>query len=208
MKNVLLRVKKLVAAGHQQRFELLADELEAKVVLPAELQAQLNKLGTTPLDEPELADKIDASSTEGTTDLALYLLTLEEINTYSATEVGDFIHLVSQRVTDLKKEDGTFKSTSATENCELPNFIEAAELVKLGDRQRLAKDKLQESGWTEADAIKEFGEVSKQLQEKAFEISKLSIEGLTEWEKLLVATQIYATSVDASLGAVGKRLKR
>jgi len=205
--QTIKRVETLIASGHESSFIELADKLESKVVLHAELQEKLDALGNTPIAEPELykAGQVDKIT------LAKELLTTKEISEkYTASEVGDFIHAVGQHISALKLEDGTFKSTPNTEECDLPNFFEADELVKIGAKEQSLRVDLKQA--TLDNSPKKIKKISdeivktiKKTEERAFEISGLDVEKLTDWEKILVIAQVYASAINASLSSVGKR---
>jgi len=206
--NIITRVEALIASGHETSFAELADRLESKVVLHVELQEKLDALGNTPVAEPELyeAGQVDKIT------LAKELLTTKEISEkYSAKEVGDFIHAAGQHITTLKLEDGTFKSTPNTEECDLPNFFEADELIKIGAKEQSLREDLKQA--TLAKNTKKIKKISEEIveivektEERAFDISGLDKEKLTDWEKVLVVAQVYASAINASLSSVGKRL--
>ncbi len=204
--DTITRVGELISSGHEQRFVELADSLESKVVLHKDLQEKLDALGNTPIAEPDLYK----ATREDKITLAKELLTVKQISSFKASEVGDFIYAVEQKITSLKIEDGTFKSTPNTEDCSLPNFLEADELVRTGIKEQKIRTEL-----TGASLVKDNKRVKKLTDEleknlkrteaRAFEIAGLDPEVLTEWEKLLVTSQIFASAINASLSSVGKR---
>jgi len=203
------RIQNLIELGYEDDFINLADRLEAKTELPPGLQKVLDNLKDTPIDEPEVFEAIEKSEDEGKGVIARKLLSIEEITQYKASEIGDFIYAVEQKITSLKNDDGTYKSTPNTENCELPNFIEAEELYKLGDRESSARMRLSDPGLSKKEkeeVYREFKEAITALQNRSFEISKLDVAALSEWEKLLVASMVYSTAINASLSSMGKRL--
>ncbi len=203
--EIINKVQSLVDLGYGERFERLITEIESQPILHKDLQAKLDKIGNTPIAEPEIFKTL----LEDSTVLALMVLTEDEIvNTYSAKEVGDFLNAVKDRVSEDRLEDGTFKATPNTENCILPNFLEARELTKLGNedvelRYKLISETSNKEKKIISDRIEEIG---KTLQDRAFEISGLDIEKLTEWEKDLIVKQLYFCSMDASLSSLGKSL--
>lgn len=203
--GTLERVAILIEKGQESKISNLLDKLESEVKLNPALLEKLNKLGDTPIAEPTLYEAMQKDRMA----LALEVLTREDIvSRYSAKEVGDFLHAVTQRITSIKNEDDTFKSTPNTENCELPNFIEVDELIKLGLKDTELRTKLK-SAKTEKEKTKiidEIGKLAKTTEDKAFEISGLDMSTLTEWEKSLVVTMVYTSAINANLSSVGKSL--
>ena len=197
---MLKRIEKLLPAN-ENKFAELVEKLESKVVLHKDLQEKLDDIGETPLEESELNDAINAGKKE----TVKHLLTDKEIGLYSAMEVGDFLYQVEQKITSLQREDGTFKSTPNTENCDMPNFLEAEEMMSLAGKETELRNQLKKASGKDAEKIlKKFKKVSDELKAKAFEISGLDEEKLSEWEKILVITQIYVTSTNAALSSMGK----
>lgn len=200
------RVNSLVEKGYEAKLTQVVEQLEKEVVLPEELQAKLDSLGDTPMAEPELFEAINNAEQDGKVAIALLALSEEEIVKFKASDVGNFIHAVEQKIVSQKDSSGVFKSTPATEACRLPNFIEC-ELIRklLVTRDACVKKWVAtKTDKGKATAMKEFEKFVKDLSEKALEISGLDQEGLTDWEKALVIAQVMATSTDAFLCATGK----
>ena len=195
------KVKALIESGHEAKFLELVEKIESKVVLNPELQKMLDEKGNTPIAEPEL---VKAMNQDRITFLKK-LLTNEEINKYSAQEVGDFIYAAEQQITQMTLEDGSYKSTPNTENCQLPNFLEADELMKLGENEREARMELGNNP-SDKKILTKVNAASKKMETRTFAISGLDIKKLTDWEKNLVKTQVYMSAINASLSAVGRSL--
>jgi hypothetical protein len=162
-------------------------------------------MGDSPVSAPTVFEAIQKDKVT----LAKHLLTIEEITKkYSAKEVGDFLYAVEQHITSHKKSDGSFKTTPNTENCQLPNFLEAEQMSEIGRGIEVARTKLSSSK-KEAEAqevLDELTALSKKIEKLAFKISGCDIKKLTDWEKELVAIQVYTSAADATLSAVGKQL--
>jgi len=200
--NTLEKVESLLGT-HESEFVKLIDKIESRKNLHEDLQTKLEGLGDTPIAEPDVNKAINTDRIT----LAKELLSNDEIKSFKAEEVGDFLYAVEQRVTSLQDEDGIFKSTPNTEECDLPNFLQVDELMKLGDKERTLKQNLA-TAKTEKQkkkAVNEIEKLNKEFKDKAMEISGLDVETMTEWEKLLVFTQVYTVAINASLSSVGKR---
>jgi len=189
---------------HEGKFNKLVESIETQETLADSLKAKLDKIGDTPIDEPKIYEVVSDQVA-----LARLLLTEDEIvKQYSAAEVANFLYSVHQKVTEVRGDDGIFKSTPNTENCVLPNFIEVDELMKQGRERHalesaLKKAKTQKS---KAELAEKFKQLEEESSRRTFEISGLREEDLTEWEKVLVITQIHTVSIDATLSSVGKHL--
>jgi len=202
--ELLEKIEGLIASGYKERFERLITDIESQPKLHKDLQKKLDEIGNTPIAEPELFKAIQEDEIVV---IAGKVLEAEDIKKYKAKEVGDFLHAVKNKVTEKRSEDGTFKSTPNTENCILPNFLEAEELKKLGNEDlKLRNEHLRASNKEQVVIEEKINNIGKNLQKRTFEISGLDIEKLTEWEKDLITEQIYICSVDASLSALGKSL--
>lgn len=202
--NTLEKVGELINSGHEEKFVELVEKIESKVVLNKDLEEKLSDLGNTPVDEPELAKALES----GKITFLKEILTNEEIEKYSAQEVGDFLYAAEQQIISIKTEDGTYKTTKNTEDCRLPNFLEADEILKLGEKERKAQENLRSAKGDKSvkKAIESATKASEKFTDKAFEISGLDVENLTDWEKLLVKTQVYMSAINATLSATGKSL--
>jgi len=203
MSPLIDRVSALCSTGQEPKITTFIEALERTSILPQPLQDKLNAIGQTPIDEPELHNAIVRSDEEGQSVVALALLTTEEIETFSAMDIGNFIYAAKRRVTDLQLPDGTFKSTINTADCKLPNFLEGDELLNLAKKQTTFLNKLN-SEKVSPKIVKEFDALVKSFNDRALKISGLDAETLSEWEKNLVISQVSGTITNAFLCATGK----
>ncbi|MDQ1341345.1 MAG: hypothetical protein QG567_2503 [Campylobacterota bacterium] len=199
------KVKALVEKGFQSRISNFLDSLGIESKLSKVLQEKLDKIGDTPVSEPTIYEALQKDKME----LALTLFDKDELVTkYTAREIGDFLYAVEQKITSIKNNEGVFKSTPNTENCQLPNFIEVDELMKLGrkDAELRAKLKDAKTDKEKTKIIDDIAKTSKATEEKAYEISGLDVATLTDWEKILVVSTVYTSAIDANLSAMGRSL--
>ena len=159
-----------------------------------ELQDIISKLGNTPLEEPEITDLIN-NDKRGELLKKLFKENKLKPSEYTGQEQAEFIGKITEKVLGFKDEEGNFKRTPNTENCELPDFFEAEELYKLTTEMRRA---------IEANDIPAANKIGEKTDALCLKISKLDISILTEWEKLLVTLQINHSSNELIKTSVGK----
>lgn len=204
MTDTISRVSVLVENGYEDRFSAICDALEATKDLPQELKDKVLALGNTPISEPKIFEVIQKSEEEGKASVALAILTEKEILSYPADIVGAFVYAVEQRIMAIKDEDGLFKSTPATANCKLPNFIQVDKLRRL----MLKRDEAMK-GFAEKKpkAIEAVQAIIEEIAAYTMEVSGLDKDSLTEWEAMLVTAQVIGTANDAFMCTTGKPLK-
>lgn len=199
------KVTSLIEKGYQTKISNFLDSLEVESKLSKVLQEKLDKLGDTPIAEPIIYEALQKDKME----FALTLFSRDELVTkYTAKEVGDFLYAVEQKITSIKNSEGVFKSTPNTENCQLPNFIEVDELMKLGKKDAELRTKLKtaKTDKEKTKVIEDIGKTAKATEDKAYTISGLDISILTDWEKGLVVSMVYTSAIDANLSSLGRSL--
>ena len=187
------RIQKLIDGGFESQINEFITKLENKPKLNTELKEKLDALGNTPVLEPKLYEAINSKKRAN---VAKHLLTNEEILKYSAGEVADLIYATEQKVTSLTNEDGTYKSTENTRECDLPNFIECDELLELSVELHNLRD---------TQNFESMIELSNKIDAKVFAIAKIDKEKLTDWEKQLVTNNVMTSATNAMLSSMGKR---
>jgi len=196
------RISKLIDLGYEAQISTLADRLEAVVQLPELLVTKLQTLGTDPIAEPDVYSAIESGDP---ITIALNTLSEDEIKQFTAVEIGSFVHAVDLRIKGYKHEDGTYKSTPNTEDCRIPNFIEADKLRKSFVKQHDLLAKLRvATGKEKEKLIKDTTKSSTDLDNLLMDISGLDKTTLTDWEKGLVITMVAGAANDAFLSAQGK----
>lgn len=203
MTPLIDRVSALCSTGQEPKITSFIEALERTSILPQPLQDKLNVIGQTPIDEPELFSAITRSDEEGQAVVALALLSTEEIEKFSAEEIGNFVYAAKRRVTDLQLPEGTFKSTVNTADCKLPNFLEGDELQRMAKKQSVFLSKLKDDK-VSPKVMKEFEAMLKSFNDYALKVSGLDVDTLSEWEKGLVIAQVVGTTTNAFLCATGK----
>lgn len=197
-----VKIEKAVEQGLENKILKFIDDIVLEKKLNPLLLEKLNSYGNTPIAEPK---KYEAMQ-KGKVELARLLLTDEEIKTiYTSVEVGDFLYAVEQQIGNMQEKDGSFKATLNTENCNLPNFIEADEILKDSEKQSQLNQKYLKDKKNK-ELIKQLEDSVAVSEKKAFEISGLNIEPLTDWEKELVKMQVFYSAINARLSSVGKSL--
>lgn len=198
------RINALIEKGQESKISNFISSLEIKTSIPKELQDKLDLLGNTPIAEPKIYDAILASEEDGKAVIALAVLTEDEIVKYSAKDIGNFIYAVENRVKNIQDENGNFKFTPLTEGCKIPNFLESDQLQRLAVKQNKILMSLQAE--YDESKVKEYTSAIETYNTKAFEISGLDIDTLSDWEKVLVISQVTASATDAFNCAAGKGL--
>lgn len=201
------RIIKLLDNGHEVKLTAIVEQLEKVVTLPEALQTKLDSFGNTPLAEPTIYEAITKSGEEGLITVALNSLTEEEIEAHSAEAIGTFVSAITHRITQLKDDEGVYKTTPNTEACKQPNFIQCDQIRRLSEAQAAIVKKWMETGTEKAKekAMKEFEKATQLIADKAVAISGLDESVLIDWEKALVVGQVIETATDAFKSATGKR---
>jgi len=171
-------------------------EKEEEIVLEPELQKALDKVGNNPMEEPEIFKIIE--EVKGIQSSLDILDTFKDIDSekFSAKQISHFIRKVSEKIQFIKDEDGNYKSTKNTENCDLPSFKQATVIY------RLAEEKL-DSKTTK----KRKEEIEKEEDALIWKVAGLKKDNLTEWEQTLVSEQIKSCAYGESLSSLGIKLK-
>ena len=161
----------------------------------------LDKVGNTPIEEPELFKALDEKTLKRSEIIAKVLersdLTREVIEDMPAHDVAEFFWAIARQITEFKDSEGNYKTTPATESFRLPNFFEVEQL----------NDLLQEMGRLPVQAVKVKLEVLQRIDDLIWEITKLRKDSLTVWEQELVQEQVMACVTDAELTSMGKPSK-
>lgn len=170
------------------------------ISLPKELQEKLNKLGNTPLQEPELYSIIQniKKGEASFIDIIGNTMSDEEIDKFSISEIKEFGEAVEKKITDLQDEDGYYKFSEKLQDWQPPKPSQAKkvfiiEKVNIEKRKKLLKDIKQEdiqNGNVPEKVINAFMEMAKEMEMLMFEISGVTnIDELSEWEKDLLLAQ-------------------
>jgi RNA polymerase subunit RPABC4/transcription elongation factor Spt4 len=147
-------------------------------------------------------------STTGVRPSALFKKVAPEldINAYPAKEVAEFVNKITHKVTDFVDEDGEFKITEATKDCDQPNYQQSEDIYYLtaekGNWQ--AKAANPKSG---KEAIAKIEEIENEIQELCWEASGLKKDSMTEWEQMLVVLQVQRSAIDNTKTALGQQVK-
>lgn len=159
-----------------------------------DLKAVLAELGDTPMAEPKIYDLI---SGDGARPSKVFQMAAPKLDMgkYEAKEVAEFVSKTVDKVTGFRDEDGEFKVTPDTQDCEQPNFQESEDLYFLTHDKASETDKEKKK------------EIEDAIQEKVWEISGLDKEKLSEWEQMLVVLQIQSAAIDNTKTALGVQVK-
>lgn len=163
-----------------------------EIILLDELQEVFKKVGDNPLEEPKLYEMLRSDKVKKSQVIKeLFKGTDLKIADFDAIEIAKLFNKVSKKIMLVRNEDGTFKKTKGTENCDLPNFEQVDEIQEL---------------WEEA-VVGNNSDSEKKLDSLVWKISGLKKKGLTEWEQVLVKEQILASAYDATMTSLGQDLK-
>ena len=161
----------------------------------------LDKVGNTPIEEPELFKALDEKTLKRSEIIAKVLersdLTLEVIEDMPAHDVAEFFWAIARKITEFRDGDGNYKTTPATESFRLPNFFEVERVNAL----------MQDLGRLKVDDVDGKLAVFRKLDDLIWEITQLSKDDLTVWEQELVQEQVMACVTDVELTSMGKPSK-
>jgi len=208
MKTVRQRIDEHIAKGNEDVIVETLDKLDSKVVLAPELEIKLEAIGNTPILEKDRYKKIKDKDENGLIAIIEDLITREEVKEFKAEEIGDFIHAVIEKVTSYKDENGNYKSTENTKDCDLPDAFAVEDLLKkLSKTEKLMMSISKVEAEEKEKAIKKYTKASEELNNMVFDIVGLNQENLTDWEKMLVANMTFSTVRGYRNHAQGKRFQ-
>ena len=208
MEDLQDRLEVLFNKGHKDEISSFFSKIEDRAELNSELQEKLDALGDNPASEQKVFNAIEDSKTEGKLVVAKSILQNSDIKKFSAEEIGSFIYAVEQKITGFRLDDGTFKSTANTENCNLPNFEEAEEIIGFREKEeKLREDVGSASKKDKEKAIKKLTSFLEDMEARLFEISGLEKEDLSDWEQSLIMQMLVVSSINARLSSMGKPLR-
>ncbi len=169
-----------------------------------QLKTILNKVGKTPIDEPEIYTLIKDDDKEG---MAFYEVPLfvinradKEIEDFDSDELALLYRLVSKKVTGAKYDSGEYKSTEATKNLENLSYKNRVTLFSITKKGA----KLISDGSPDKDDI---DDSVKEQKTFIWGVVNLDKNDLTDWEQGLVesicidqALDVASTALDVELG--------
>ncbi|WBC28535.1 hypothetical protein TPMD03_60 [Thiohalocapsa phage LS06-2018-MD03] len=186
------------------------------VVSNEKLKEVLESLGNTPFDEPKIAEAIDEKPLKKSKVVKLALKKSKlKIKDFPANEIAEFYNALVEKITGLTFEDGTYKSTKATENMQLPDFEEhellldaGIELENLKAKQKAYMESLTSGNEIEPDKLNslvdELTTCHDKIDSLVWKVTELNKEDLTSWEQQLVFRQIFDSVADIEKTSVGK----
>lgn len=164
------------------------------------LKTMLNKVGKTPMDEPELYDMIKENGGMVFYDVPKFIVSRagKEIDDYKPNELALLYRLAVDKITGLKYENGKYKSTKATKELEPLSYEDGVALLDLIRKGAKAVTE---------DDVKTVEETVKAQRDFVWSVCNLDKNDLTEWEQSLVEAQVVdetldigATALDIELG--------
>ena len=185
------------------------------MALNEKLQETLSLIGDTPVKEPELFRMLNDPTLKKSVTLQAALDRAElKLTDFTGMEIAEFGRALGTKIAGFKDADGNFKQTSATENCQLPNFLEAEEIAEAGRVLNMAQTKLQSVG-EDSEALKEalsdYAAALTTMRDVAWPVSRIDKEKLNEdeaiagWEEELVLTQVFEATLEIEKTVMGKR---
>jgi len=196
MKAIRLRLDEHIEKGNEGAIVELLNKLDSKVVLAPELEEKLKKIGNTPILEEARYKKIQDKDENGLIAIVEDLITREEVKNFKAEEIGDFIHAVIEKVSSHKDENGDYKSTENTKDCDMPDAFAVEDLLKMLEKVEKSRQKIADPDIKDKDkdkVMKKFVKDSEELSDMVFDVVGLKKEDLTVWEQMLVANMTFST---------------
>ena len=166
-----------------------------KVKLAADLQQALDETGNTPINESERFEIIKKEDDFEVINELWGTYTEFKDKKVSAEQQSIFIERVIEKITSFSDENGEYKDTENTKECNVPSLPECSEITKRAREFDLK--------WSHKKQI----EYVKKIKEEILKISGLNKDKLTEWEQTLVVEQIKAYAFGNTNAAVGKYIK-
>lgn len=196
----------------KQDIQILLLEEDKKVDLNDELKKVLDETGSNPIEEKALYELLKTydNTYKGISNIMIDVCELalkdKDVNIVEQPieQMAEFTALLRGKITPIKDEDGIYKTTPDTRDLMLPNIYQARDLIKIREESN-------------ANIIKSIGnENSKEVQEEQdkifkdflWEISGLKKENLTEWEQILVLTQVEMCASDATIASMRVATKK
>ena len=196
----------------KQDIQILLLEEDKKVDLNDELKKVLDETGSNPIEEKALYELLKTydNTYKGISNIMIDVCELalkdKDVNIIEQPieQMAEFTALLRGKITPIKDEDGIYKTTPDTRDLMLPNIYQARDLIKIREESN-------------ANIIKSIGnENSKEVQEEQdkifkdflWEISGLKKDNLTEWEQILVLTQVEMCASDATIASMRVATKK
>lgn len=163
------------------------------------LKTMLNKVGKTPIDEPEIYAILQDDPTMAIFEIPKFVIERAEkdINTFDNDDLALFYNLVRNKVFDTKYENGSYKSTENTKELENMSFKDRVLLFGMS----------QKASEIESGDKKAMNKLVKEQQSFIWKAANISKKGLTDWEINLVesiamaqAVSMAETALDLDLG--------
>lgn len=169
----------------------------------------LETVEDSPIKEPELAEMMERPGVK-LSELAKFALSRGGvgIKDFKAKEVGEFVRLLMKKVLELKREDGGYKVTPATENCDLPDFEQSERLTEFLQRYLKIEEELKKAEGKDKEALEEErAHLNGEEEALIWEVSGLNKDDLTIWEQRLVREQVRFAGYDAVNTGFGRSIK-
>ncbi len=160
----------------------------------SQLKTMLNKVGKTPIDEPEIFSLLTDEPKRAIFKVPQFVIerAKKDIASFESKDLALFYRLVRDKVTDVRYENGKFKSTEKTKDLQNISFEEENELFVLSQE-------LNELGTDDED---EFEDQVKKQQDYIWGIVNISKKGLTDWEINLVEAIVMSQMSDMAKTAL------
>ncbi len=171
----------------------------SKELKTAQLKTILNKVGKTPIDEPEIYTLLKDNPSMAIFEVPDFVITRakKDINDFDNDELALFYHYVSDKVINTKYGSGEFKSTPNTKELENISFKDRVLLFNL----------TQKSLSIDADDKEATTDLIKEQQAFIWKTVNIDKKPLNDWEANLVeaivmsqALKMAQTALDVDLG--------
>lgn len=163
--------------------------------LPEKLQLKLDAVGDNPIDEPEIYAMMEEGKKRS--EVFKKVASGLKMGDFSAKDVAEFIKAVNMKIVSPRKENGEWKTTPGTEDCDMPDY-ETCE-----DFYYMVKERLTDKTMTKDKVEKSLEDEDKVI----WAVSGLKKDKLTEWEQDLVRAQLRSFMMENAMTALGFELK-
>lgn len=126
-----------LAIRKYEELDIALKKLEEERTLPEQLVAVLEKVKDNPVDEKEIYEIIKKDTNlEKVTNIALKILTKEEIEASSAVDIAILVKTVEDKITSFRDSEGQLKTTAAMAEMKLPNLFQMRDIQKAADAEQ------------------------------------------------------------------------
>jgi len=199
--NDIMKIALLFEKGHKQDIMNFVNKIETSEkfeTLPQALQDVYEKVGQTPIEEPELYEISEriAKSEGSIVEIAMKVMTDDEVDEYSIEDIGFLCGEINRKVRYIKDKSGVFKSTPNTEDWQPPKPTKLFKYKKVIDNITEAE---------KSGDVKKAEEANAEKEKFLFKSCGIDADKLSVWEKALVTAQTEEAFTGGLNSFLGKR---